>query len=155
MKDIKLGCFNNKLIRVKQLISTEQTRDCCLNILNTRHFRLFPTVRKSICVFNHATEKFQVGTERGTVLLFMFLFNQFTGYFWPANTVLNITVLSCSMSKTVFNNVLADTFPIVMHFSKPKRARGISLASLHWSHPSESQAGMSYLFAGDLFQRVL
>lgn len=49
MKDIKLGCFNNNFIRVKQLISTEQTRDCCLNILDTRHFRRFPTVRKSVC----------------------------------------------------------------------------------------------------------
>lgn len=79
MIDIKLGSFNNNLIRVKQLISTEQTRDCCLNILDMRHFRLFPTVRKSICVFNHDTVKFQAGTERGMVLLFMFLFSQFTG----------------------------------------------------------------------------
>lgn len=48
MKDIELGCFNNNLITVKQLISMEETRDC-LNILDMRHFRLFPTVRKSIC----------------------------------------------------------------------------------------------------------
>lgn len=79
MKDIKLGCFNNNLIRVKQLISMEQTRGCCLNISDMRHFRFFPTVRKSVCVFNHATVNFQVGTERGMVLLFMFLFNHFTG----------------------------------------------------------------------------
>lgn len=38
MKDIKLSCFNNNLIKVKQLISMEQTRDCCLNILDMRHF---------------------------------------------------------------------------------------------------------------------
>lgn len=78
MKDVKLGCFNHNLIRVKQLLSMEQTRDC-LNISDIRHFGLFPTVRKSVCVFNHATVKFQVGTERGMVLLFMFLFNHFTG----------------------------------------------------------------------------
>ena len=78
MKDSKLGFFSNNLIRVKQLVSMEQMRLFSKHFTN-EHFRLFPTIRKSIRFFNHATMMFQVGTEKGMVLLFMFLFNQFAG----------------------------------------------------------------------------
>lgn len=105
--------------------------------------------------FNHVTVKFQVGTEKGNSTILHVSLQAVHVVILTSSIVVNMIVVSWRKSKNVFNTVLDDTLPIVMHFPKSKRTRGLSLASVCCSHWIDGKTGMSYLFVDDLYKWVL